>query len=186
MPIIKLSEVKEILGLVSDDSKDSLIRTLIPIVQSSVISHTRNYFTNIGIQIVSSKLSFVAADKKIILGQESFTDYFFTEGDYKITDSKHNDGVYEIGTISATELVVKDSSFKFPVDEAAENTITITKMNFPEDIKVPVALYIDKLIKKRDTSVVSESLPGGYSITYKDQSENSWLKSFNNWRKIYQ
>jgi hypothetical protein len=184
MPIITQAEVKTLLQI-TNTTYDTLISTLIPIVQKNVIRYCRNSFLNTNFQYEASTVAFVAVSgethAKITDSESQFVEYDFIAGDYKIRWSKYNDKIVTVSTVEAGTLTLAEGEIL--VTEAAENSVMITKVEFPEDIKIPVAQYINYLITKSGKLVKSESLPGGYSVTYKDEKEV--LSQFNLWRKLY-
>ncbi|WP_448509295.1 phage head-tail connector protein [Immundisolibacter sp.] len=165
MPIITLSDVKTIFQI-TENTQDDLINYLIPIVQETVFEYTKNYFLNLEIQKAGNTIGFTTST--ITNSMLDFIDYHFVAGDYKIFGSKLNDGVYEVKTVEAGILTMSGNVFK---PEAAENDIIITKVDYPISIKYDVASYIKTMLAKRDLSVQSENLPGGYSVTFKETKE---------------
>jgi len=182
--IITQAEAKSLLQITST-TYDTLITTLIPIVQKYVIRICRNSFLNTNFQYSSNTIAFVAIDDdtpaKITDSDSQFVESDFVAGDYKIRWSKYNDKIVTVDTVEAGTLTL--ASGETLVTEAAENAVTITKVEFPEDIKLPVAQLINYHITKSGKLVKSESLPGGYSVTFKDESEI--MSMFNQWRKMY-
>lgn len=185
MPIITLNEVKSLLQLTTTDAtRDALITSLIPFVQKNVIRYCKNSFLNQQIVLVSSAFAFTIEGSgtlvyKITDENSRFTDYKFIAGDYKVSGSLLNDGIYQVTNVAADALTVTEVLKA----EAAGEDIQITKVEFPDDIKIPVSQYISWLITKQGKSVKSESLPGGYSVTFKDEQEV--MKSFNQFRKPF-
>lgn len=184
MPIITLSEVKTLLQLTSISTYDTLITALIPLVQKQIINYTNNSFLNIAVQYYGSGLVFTSADRKITIPDSfDFTENYFVAGEYKITGSYLNNGIFEVDTVEAQALTVKNGTTPAVVNEESNVPILITKVEFPEDIKLDVALYINWMMKKQGKDVLSESLPGGYAVTYKNDKDA--LKPFTRYRKPY-
>ena len=171
MPIITAQEVRDILQIsTTDTTVDFSIAKLIPLVQKKVVRYCNNSFLNYNIQYEASTLAFVSSAPASITDSDSgFLESFFSVGDYKIFGSKLNDKIVSVLTVAAGSLTLADDETL--IDEAAENSILITKVEFPEDIKIPVATMISYLMKQQGKFVTSESLPGGYSATYKDEKD---------------
>lgn len=185
MPVITLNEVKSLLQLITVDStRDALITTLIPVVQKNVVRYCRNSFLNPQIRLLSSAIAFTVEgveplSYKIADEHLRFLDYHFIPGDYKISGSLLNDGIYTITDVEASALTVAEV---LRVESAGEY-IQIVKVEFPEDLKIPVSQYIRWLLTIQGKIVKSESLPGGYSVTFKDEQEV--MKPFNQFRKPF-
>ena len=181
MPIITQEGVRTLLQL-PDNSSDELVKTLIPIAQQKICAYCRNNFLDVSKQSTSSNLTF---DETTVVDSNNttlFSDEDFDVGDYFIRGSKHNDGFRTIKTVESDTLTISDDA-KFAA-EAADRTVTITKVKFPTGIELDVALFIKWMMSMKGKTVKSESLPGGYSVTYKNEREQ--LKSFNLYRKPYQ
>jgi len=186
MAIITLNEVKTLLQIPSaDTTKDTLINTLIPIAQKSIIRYCKNSFLNSAIRVTGSGIAFVVSGTSpnfiyTITDENSrFVENKFSAGDYKVSGSNFNDQIVTVTEVTAdtltTSTVLKT--------EVAEEWIAITRVEFPEEIKPLVAQLINYHMTLQGKSVKSESLPGGYSVTFKDEVE--LMKPFNQFRKPY-
>lgn len=168
-----LTDVKTILGI-TDNSKDALITYLLPIVRDKFHGYTKNYFLNYWQQYTSARLRFVSATSKIeIIDTGSiynFNSVGLTKGFYKITGSANNDGTLEV--IEVSDYYLKVSNEKLLNDENTTvngNYVIITKIHYPDGLAIPVANYINAIISDKTGGLIqSESLPGGYSVTYRD------------------
>lgn len=187
MPIIT-KEITKTLLLIPEATTtyDSLITTLIPIVQKLIVKYCRNSFLNPNFQYQANTIAFVAVDgetaAKITDSQSQFVEADFVAGDYKIRWSKYNDKIVNVETVAAGTLTL--ASGETLVTEAAENSPMLTKVEFPEEIQLPTAHLINHYMNKQGRGVKSESLPGGYSVTYKDENE-MMFELFGQWRKMY-
>jgi len=180
--IITLDEVNAILGYSYE--YDSRIKKLIPFVQNQVIDYCNNYFLDLDTYIRANTISFssnIISDSGSGFVEAKFSADNVNKMDIRVRDSKRNDGVYEVNTVAAGSLTLEgDSPLK---TETAENTVTITRIKFPEEIKLPVAQLINYYLNREGKLVKSESLPGGYSVIYKDEKEV--MAMFNQWRRLY-
>lgn len=169
--IIKPEIASQLLGY-TDGENDALIRLVIPRVQDKIIEETNNYFLDPNMYLQGT---LVIADN-IIYGE--FQDAGFRLGmDVRLKDSIYNDGVYEITEIDEGGIKVNAEL------EDEESYIKITRVKFPLGLELEVAQLIKYYLTKEGKLVQSESLPGGYSVTFKDEKE--LLKPFNVYRKPY-
>jgi len=182
--IIKREDAEKLLGITFSTDQAALVDMLIPYLQSMVIKYCNNSFLNHNIYLTASTISF--SDDTITDSNAGFVDAYFVAGDYKIRGSKLNDGHVEVSEVAAGALTVNTASLKDNslITEAADNIITITKVDFPEDIKPVFARLINYYLNQKSAGVKSESLPGGYSVVY--QNEREAMNAFNQWAKPFQ
>ncbi len=184
MPIITASEVKTLLQIPpSDTSKDTLIDMLIPLVQDKIVSRLNNSFSVVDCRVVGSTLAFVSGTPaKITDSSSSFlTTGFFTGCEVLVSGSLSNDGYYVAGTVLAGEIdLATDETL---VNESSGREFTITRVQWPTAIKLEVAFLINYYSTRQGKLVNTESLPGGYSTTYKSDLE-VW-SVLNKYRKPY-
>ena len=180
MPIITAAEVKAIGLQTTATTWDTLIATLIPIAQSKILKYCgMRYFLNKDVQISGTGITLVSGTPATIADSDSgFVDADFVAGDYKIYGTSHNNKIVTVQTVAAATLTL--ATGETLVSETAGDEITIVKADWPESMKYDVAQYIVWMISKQGKSVSSESLPGGYSVTYK--SEKDILNAFNEYR----
>lgn len=171
MPITTLDKVNQILGYTTGDdtTRDALITALIPMVQDNIIRYTRNDFLNKNVQI-DGQFAFVKGDPDTITHSDSeFVENDFIAGDYRVRFSKNNNGIITVASVTADTLTLSTSNTI--VNESADNEIIITQIKWPVGIELPVAHLIGASLTPKGTNVKSESLPGGYSVTYLSNSE---------------
>jgi kynurenine formamidase len=184
--IITLANVKSILQIpTADTSQDTLISLLIPEIQKSIVRRCNNSFLNTDVQLSASTISFTTTT--IIDSDNHFIDegYFFNGMDLKAYGSKLNDGIYEIKTVAAGTLTTETAITQCQPTrvEAAENEIILTMVDFSKVNKFDVAMLINYALTKQGKGVKSESLPGGYSVTYKDENE-VWSSILNQHKRL--
>ena len=179
MAIITQAEVKTLLQI-SVTTYDTLISTLIPIVQDKINNYCGNSFVKTDIYVAADTMAFVSGTPATITDSDSgfVTGGFTNSIDISVVGSKQNDGVYAVDTTVAGTLTL--ATGETLVTEAAGNDIVITRVIFPKGIKTDVADYIGYLMITSH-GVSSESL-GDYSVTYK--SEKDILKRFNIYRAV--
>ncbi len=182
MAIITLSEVKSLLQI-SDSSKDTIINTLIPIVQKRVMRYCRNSFDNYLIRSYDSKFTFSSA-KTITDANSNFLVNNWAAGlEFRINGSLYNDGIYTVSTVTASVLTTNEAlKNESPADDPDNNTIYVLlqSINFPDDVKIPTMIYIDWLSYNNHHVVLNEAT-GDWSGRYKTEQEV--LSQFDAWRK---
>jgi hypothetical protein len=167
--IITKLEVRELLQLGNDTSYDDLITRLIPEVQKDVIKKCNNYFLNTNVQLTASTITF-NADGTITDSAEGFTDAKFFDGmDLKIFGTDLNDGVVEVATVTAGTLTL--NTLNSLRSEASGEAITLTMVDFSRISKFDLAMIFKYYLAKEGKLVNNESLPGGWSGTYKTERE---------------
>ena len=187
--IITLAQVKSILQIpTADTSQDTLISLLIPEIQKSIVRRCNNSFLNTDVQYQQIVASTIAFTTTTITDSDShFIDegYFFNGMDLKVYGSKLNDGIYEIKTVAADTLTIETAITQCQPTrvETAENGIILTMVDFSKISKLDVALLLNYGLMKQGKGVKSESLPGGYSVTYKDENE-VWSSIFSQHRRL--
>lgn len=171
MPFITTAMVKSILQITTND-KDSLINTLIPFAMEQFHNYSHNYFLDMRVQFIGSPLQFKSVEKQIVkltTSGGSFTDNNFIAGFYKISYSANNNKVVQVNSVSEDTLTC--SSDTILIDEITNSDVIITKVNYPESLKLDLAWFIHYLIYNyANQFIASESLPGGYSVTFNDKN----------------
>jgi hypothetical protein len=184
MAFMTKDEVKALLGIASaDTTRDTLISTLIPLVQKRIVAYCNNSFLLPTIQVYGTTVAFVSgAPATITDSDEGFVDAGFkTTNDVKVGGSASNDGIYNVTTVAAGVLAL--TTGEVLVDEAAGELVSVTRVKWPEDLKLDAASIINHYLTTQGRLAKSETLPGGYSITYKDDPE-VW-HCLNQYRKPY-
>lgn len=168
--IATVSEIKELLQI-TDSTNDSLIETLIPIIEDEIFEYTQNYFINQKIRYNSTSISFSNSSTPIICDTNSLflTNNFNDNCHINIYGSKYNDGNYKVSTVSAGYMYL--DSTESLITESAENNIYVTYVVYPKNLKIIISNMIKFAISKQDLSVKSESIDD-YSATYNIGSSN--------------
>lgn len=184
MPLITLAEVRTLLSITpSDTGRDTLISTLIPFVQKRIVEYCNNSFLVLASQVRGTTVAFIAGTPATITDSDSgFVDAAFASGcDIKVRGSWFNDGTYNVATVAAGVLTL--ASGEVLTTETAGETITVTRIKWPSDLKLDAAQLINYYLTTRGKLEKDETLPGGYSVTYKSDDEIWQL--FNKYRKPY-
>lgn len=177
MAIITSAEAATYLQTTFTAGQSSLVDVLIPNLQTMVMEYCKNSFLNHNMELNASTISF--ASHTITDSASGFTDFY--AGDYKVIGSKFNNGIVTVSSVADGALTVSETL----VTEAAANDIWIIKVDFPTSIKPAFAQLINYYLTKQGKQVKSESLPGGYSVSYKD-ADSLMYELFGNWKKPYQ
>jgi len=168
MPIITQAKVKTLLQI-DGTTYDDLIDELIPIVQDFIVDYCNNSFKDTNVHLTASTISFADTDPDTILDSVSgFVDAEFSaDMEIVVEGSDHNDGMYTLDTVAAGTLTLIEADEL--VTEAAGNTITITKVEWPKGLWGTTAQMIGYNIARtqefKSLGVSSESY-GDYSRSY--------------------
>lgn len=161
--IASRNEIKTLLEI-SDITKDSLIDALIPLAQDDLLAYLNNHFKT-PVYNQSTRIAFDATNKKITDAESNFVENDFTDGIHVIVEgSKRNDGIYYVSDAVAGYL--KIGTGKQVVDETAENMVCVTKIVFPDALKIAIARYIGGLLESANRQGVSSESIGNYSVSY--------------------
>lgn len=177
MPIITAADAGILLQTTFTTAQINAIELLIPTLQLNVIRYCRDWFVNNNIYLQASTISFTV--NNILDSGSGFVEADFIKGDYRVSGSRYNDKIVTVTTVAAGSLTVSDVM----TVEAAEKNIKIIKIDWPPDIKPAFAQYLNRWLSNQGRKAKSESLPGGYSITYKEDSE-MLFDLFAAWRKL--
>ena len=180
--IISVEEAKRFLQI-TDNSKDELIKMLIPIVQDFVVKYTRNFFEILTDSIYreSNEISF--SNGKITDAYEKLIESGFIPNIHvRVSGSVLNDGIYEVTDVEASALTL---SADIPLtDEPSGAAVKLTAVKFPKGIKLPVAQLIGyNLEKQRHRGLASERL-ADWLANYESDYPKALLSGLNQFRKI--
>lgn len=179
MPIITKAKVKTLLQI-TNDTYDELINELIPIVQDFIVDYCNNTFKDPNIQINASTISFADTDPDTILDSLSgfVTAKFDADMEIVVSGSKHNNGMLTIASVAAgTITLVSTDSL---VTEAADNDITIMKVEWPKGIWGVTARMIGFDIARTKEFMklgISSESYGDYARSYAIMGEGSGYPS---------
>lgn len=182
MAIITSAEAKALLQI-SASTYDTLIATLIPLVQAEIVQKTNNAFLLIEDRISATTIAFVSGSPATITDTDAgFVEAGISSGcDILVDGSKENDGIYNVQIAVAGTLTL--ATGETLVDEVLGEDVVITKVKWPKGIKLDAAHIINYFLTKQGKLVNSESLPGGYSVNFKSDDE-VW-SVLNKYRKPY-
>lgn len=193
--MITSAEVKTLLQITSSDY-DTLIATLIPIIEDDITNYTGNFFTKVKSSYYTGYLNyqdlvFDSGDDETITTSITNSEYYFSNN-YAIGDriliegSVFNDGVYTVSGSADKVLTVSETVVDETIDD--KYLVSIKYIEYPQDLKLIAADMINYRIKNIDKSVSRESI-GDYSITYNNDImfgsyPNSILMGLNKYRVL--
>ena len=138
--IISVEELKK---YITTDLADEVLEMKLQALESAIRKYTNNNFQNRNKRIIVN----------IVNGNLELKGYpYINEGDtIQISDSKYNDGVYTL----STDMNLFD-----------ENSVLVTKVEYPLEIKMGVVNLLDWDINKRDKVGVASETISRHSVTY--------------------
>lgn len=178
MPIITTDKVKELLQI-TGTTYDVLIASLIPLAQNRISEYCGTIFNTHNFLYDSFVFN---ATAKTITANDSFEDVHIIPGDIYISGTYNNDGFKVVESVTGNQLTLKTGEAIVDEDDNS-NSALITLVKFPTGIEISVASYIQHLMNKQGKLVESESLPGGYSVKYKD-TDTIMKELFKDYRKL--
>lgn len=171
--IAELNEIKDLLQI-NDDSKDTFIINMIPIVQDFIIKYTNNYFEILtdSIYYETNTISFVSGSpSKIVDSRNQFKNIGFVNDIHiRINGSKFNDGIYKINTVNPGEIILSQDDSLINEDEDNELIVNITVVQFPKTLKLIMAKLIAFNINVSNLKRVQSESLGDYSVSYESNS----------------
>lgn len=155
--IEKLLSMKEF----KDGDKDTLSQKL-KAVENLIRSYTNNNFQNRTMRIQAPVINGMI---------QGHCPYFRVGDTVQISQSKVNDGLYEIIEITDTTIKVDGEIYDFPVN-------TFTKVIYPPDVQKGVLdLMTWEKSNRKKVGIKSEEL-SRHSVTYYDQDSNNQVMGY--------
>jgi len=196
MSVISVNEVKEYLNL-TDNTYDERINNLIPVVQDDLCTYLNTYFQDKYVQRKSGSAIVINRDSDTndyITDSDSYFDDkgFLANMDIAIEGGYSNVGIHTIKTAAAGQLTLKSKGAVITQDpnSTLENnyigTIKISRINWPEGIKLTVAKMIWHLLDRpKETGVMSERIDD-YSVTYAgaNQYPERLIRALDKYRQV--
>ncbi len=186
MAVTNLNSVKEILGITTNKD-DAAIAKLIPSVTNYMFKGFNNSFEILTsrVFIESSSLVFTnSTAPKISDTRANFLLCGFAIGqNIRIKGSALNDGVYEIKSITTTEITLSsDDELR---NEFATYSIKITLVTIPREAELFIAKVIGHQLKA-EKGLKSQRL-GDWSATYSDGEDipNAIMAIMEPYRRVY-
>lgn len=185
MALITVAETKSILQL--DGSYDTVLGVLVPLVCKEVVKFTNNRFANRDVYVENTSFSFSNSTSKITDSQSQFLASYFNSSvnDFIVRGSLYNDGLFESQTVTANEITINTTTMtKTLVDEAEGELIRIQRVDFPAELKLPTARWLNYLIRTDNLKGVKSESVLSYSVNYITDMPENVRKEFNLHRKV--
>lgn len=192
--VITLSKTKTLLQI-SDTSRDSLIESLIPLVEQAIVDYCNNYFIDEDVSLNGIKipkaymynndLQFVNSTHSIDNSVSDLTSYDFNVGDsIRVFNSKFNDQSFTIESINSGSIVLDDIN---TVKNESGNTIMVVRLEYPKPLEIIAAQMIKFNMAKITPGMTSEHIDS-YSYNL-GETGNGYptmiMKGLYNYRKLY-
>lgn len=177
MPITTTAEVKVLLQIPNaDTSKDTLISSLIVIVQDFIVRRINNFAIPNSF-IESYWPTFTASDKSINDATIDFREYGFVAGnEILVSGSYQNNKIFTIVSVAEHKIIVTETV----KDEESTTRVIIKRIEFTDDIKLASTDFIASKMN-RDKTVKSRSL-GDHSESFFTPEE--MLSTFDPFKKL--
>lgn len=174
--MITLADIKGILNI-TDTSQDALISLLIPLKFQEVSDYCNNRFIDYsGGYVESEGVTLTAGadavkDSIVIPNNEFFEAKFYSGGDIYVNGSASGNNGFKVADIVTDNTLTLNTIGEFTNETASDYYITIHKVLIPKSLYIPFAELINKQLNNKGLFEKSETLPGGYSVTYKTDVE---------------
>jgi len=173
MSIITRDECKTLLRISSGTTGyDELIDTLIPYVQDDISEICNNEFFLRDVYVCGTGIAFTTSTgggDKITDASSGFLDAdhpFVAAQDVVVYGSKHNDGFYELASVSSGTLTLSSSGEV--IAEAADEYIKIAQVKWPKGIKPTAAKMVWYHIENAKSGRPKSESIDDYSVTHED------------------
>jgi len=169
---------------------DTDISYLIPFVQDDVVEYLNNCFEDKNTSYESCRFEFNNTSPPTI---DDPDEQFILQGfestmDIAIQGTYRNKGIYTIDTLSAGTLTLISSNTlldESSTDEYGRNCIRISRVNWPDGIKLLTSQIIWENISRGKTKDVKSKSLGPSAITYHSISSGGYSESIMNGLKKY-
>jgi hypothetical protein len=148
---------------ISNTTNDTLIDTLIPIIQDDILTFLRNKFRT-EIYQESNYISF--SGNTILDSASKFVTTGYVAGNIVVEGSKLNDGFYTVTNVAAGILTISETL----TTEAADNSVRVTQIIYPKTLELVAANMVGYIINAK-YGVKSESF-SRYSVTYQNDGQS--------------
>jgi len=187
MALLTVTETKAILNI-TVGTWDTQLGILLPFVQDQVVfSLTQNTFSHPIIWMLSSTLTFDKDAKTIVDSRSQFLVSKFKAGqDILVSGSLYNNTLLEIdkvvaGTLTCTFVNLVNQGL---VDETAGEIITVNAVEFPKNLKLTTARWLNYLISKDNLKGIKSESVMSYSVTYLNEMPKSIRQEFASYKKL--
>ena len=182
MALMTVAEVKSILRI-TDSTYDSDIAFFLPLVEKDIIEYCNNGFQDGYIYRESATaLKFVRGDSDtydyITDTEAEFIEKGFRDGiDFVVEGGYSNVGLYSVDSASTGKLtldefgVLENQDLDDTADDHLIGRVRISRVKWPDAIKLPAAKMVWWLIKDAQTDDVQSESLDDYSVTFAGSNE---------------
>jgi hypothetical protein len=193
--IITLSKAKTLLQI-SGSTYDTLINSLIPLVEEVIVDHCNNYFIDDDISLngiriprvymYNNDLEFVNSTNSIDNSVKDLTSYDFNVGDsIRVFNSKFNNKSFTIDSITTGSIILNDINI---VKNESGNTVMVVRLEYPRPLEIVAAQMIKFNMAKITPGMSSEHIDS-YSYNLGEITSSGYPKvimnGLNDYRKLY-
>lgn len=194
MSVVNLGKIKALLSI-TDNTYDSIISTLIPIVQEDMLYYLNNGFQDENIKYESANISIVRGTPDTITDADSqFVNYNFAVGMDILVEGGGNTnfGVYTLEGVAAGTLTLNTNntvrSQTYNDNYTSPGTIKISMINWPMGIEWYFAQMIWFNIDRTKVDDIKSKSLGPSSITYRDLQSGGYpsivLNGLKKWKLL--
>lgn len=187
MALLTVTEAKAILNI-TVSTWDTQLGILLPFVQDQVVfSLTQNTFSHPTIRMLSTTLTFSNSGLTIIDSDAQFVINNFRTGlDILVSGSLYNNTLLEIDTLTAGTLTCTFVNLvnQALVDEAEGEAITIKALEFPKNLKLTTARWLNYLIQKDNLKGIKSESVMSYSVQYLNEMPKQIKDEFASYKKL--
>jgi len=184
MAIVTTAEVKTLLQI-SGTSQDTLIDTLIPLVQDYVLAYCNTNFPIKNRYVRSGNITFTSGTPAMINdAASSFVDAKFTDGMHVlISGSVDNDKIVEVETVTAGVLTLAAGETLI-TETFSDTDIFLQKIKFPTPLKNTVAKMIGFNLEKNTSKGKKSEKVGSYSVSFSTEYPENIMAELRTYRKV--
>lgn len=157
--------VAELRQFVTTDEEDSALEFRLQALELLIRAYTNNNFQNRGIRVEADIRANVFMSESLIP---------FSEGDTVMIS--HSD--LQDGCLCTVAEVTDDTTFKVNEDCADDDSILVTKVVYPADVKLGVANMLKWQLENGDKVGVSSETISRHSVTYFDMNGDNSTMGF--------
>jgi len=187
MALLTVTEVKAILNI-TVSTWDTQLGILLPFVQDQVVfSLTQNTFSHPDIRMYSTTLTFANSGGTIIDSNAQFVINNFIDGqDILVSGSLYNNELLEINTAVAGTITCNFANLvnQSLVDEVAGQAVTIQAVQFPRNLKLTTARWMNYLIQKDNLKGIKSESVMSYSVTFLNEMPKSIKDEYASYKKL--
>lgn len=170
--ILSLANLKVLLKITGNDD-DAFLKMTMPIIEESICRYCKDDFISNDFDLhTSSDFVFSEVDNSISL--INIGDELIAGDTIRIYNSHRNDRALLVKTVSIDKLII-DDDYNFVYPEQENQVIVMSRINYPDDLKLPFIQMMNYVMKNYNVGIKSEKIDD-YSISY-DELIDGYPKS---------